>query len=269
MVASRQIALRGIEASQRGDSASAEMYFSSAIQACPEHDRAHAGYADVLWKRGARDLAIGHMEQAVRLSGGDPDLLVRLGRMHLEQGEHEAAIHRAEQAIRSNRELATAWLLQGDILRERAELDPALASYYRALSLQEHCCEAQLAVADIYLAQGRPQRALATLESLASRFGTGQIPAEVHRRQGVAQKALGRFDEAARSFVAAGLPGTSSEWAGELAEAQLLAGELSAARLTVAEGMRHAPDNPKLTRIASEIDRQQQRMAVRTSRDSS
>lgn len=267
MVASRQIALRGMEAAQRGDSATAEMYFSSAIQVCAEHDRAHAGYANTLWRRGARDLAIGHMEQAVRLSGGDPELLVSLGRMHLEQAELEAAMHRAEQALRSHRDLSIAWVLKGDIQREQADLDAALGSYHRALSLQENCCEAQLAVADIYLTQGRPQRALATLESLASRHLSGQVPAEVLRRQGMAQKALGRFDEAARSFVAAGLPGVDSDWTGELAEAQLLAGELSAARLTVAEGMRHAPDNPKLIRIASEIDRQQQRMAVRTSHD--
>ena len=100
VLSSRQIAMRGIDATQRGRWEEAESSFRSAIEMCPDYDRAHAGYAEALWQRGAKDLAITHQQRAVQLSGDDPELITRLGRMHHERGESAAAEHRVEQALR-------------------------------------------------------------------------------------------------------------------------------------------------------------------------
>lgn len=268
MLSSRQISMRGIDASQRGRWDEAEAAFRSAIERCPDYDRAHAGYAEALWQRGERDQAIAHQQRAVQLSGGDPEMTTRLGRMHLEQGEHAVAEHRAEQALRGNKELAVAWRLRGDVMRERGDLDDAIGCYHRALAIQAFYPEVQLALADTYQMQDRPQRALATLEVLTERYGPGKIPSEICERQGMAQKSLGRLEDAARSLLAAGSYADSPEIAFQLAEVQCQLGDLPAARLTVNAALRNSPNDSRLASLAAEIDRRQQRMAAQVFNES-
>ena len=210
VVAARQMTLRGTDALQRGHWEEAESIFASAIRQCPVDERARSGYAESLWQRGACDTAIVEMEQAVKLSGGNHELLVRLGEMRLARGDRDGAAACAEKALGAQRELATAWALQGDVLRAQGKLDDALASYHRALSCQAHQPRVQLAAAEIYRYQNRPQRALSTLESLADNYGPGQVPTEVLYLQGVAQKALRRYDDAVSSFAAASKQGAAT-----------------------------------------------------------
>jgi len=267
VLSSRQIAMRGIDATQRGRWDEAESAFRSAIEMCPDYDRAHAGYAEALWQRGAKDLAITHQQRAVQLSGDDPELITRLGRMHHERGESAAAEHRVEQALRGNKDLAAAWLLRGDVMRERGALDEAVGCYHRALVVQPFYPEVQLALADTYQLQDRPQRVLATLDVLAERYGPGKIPPEICERQGVAQKTLGRWEDAARSFLAAGTFMNSPDIAFQLAEVQCQLGDFTAARVTVGTALQNAPQDPRLVKLAAEIDRRQQRMAAQAMSD--
>ena len=120
--------------------------------------------------------------------------------------------------MRSRRDLASAWQLRGDVLRERGELDDSLGCYHRALGHQENSLDAQLAIADIYQMQRRPQRALATLEAAADRY-VSQVPAEICWRQGIAQKALGRYEDAVKSFLAGRTAPDTRQLAFELGEA--------------------------------------------------
>jgi tetratricopeptide (TPR) repeat protein len=104
-----------------------------------------------------------------------------------------------------------------------------LASFHRALTLQQQYPEVQLALAEIYSAQDRPQRALATLQSLIDSLPAEQVPVEVLAQQGLALRALGRHEDAARSLAqAAELGNPSAELLYELARTQLLAGDSAA-----------------------------------------
>src|SRR5688500_9485554 len=76
---SRQLSLQGMEAESRGMHQDAENCFASAIQACPHDERARGRYAESLWRRGARNEAVAHMEEAVRLSSQSPERIVQLG----------------------------------------------------------------------------------------------------------------------------------------------------------------------------------------------
>lgn len=275
MVASRQIALQGLNAKHLGNWTQAEASFRSALEVCPDHDRAHAGYAEALWQRGEWELALNHMQEAVRLSGGEPDLLVQLGKMHLDKGEYAAARHRIDQALAVRRDLPAAWKLRGDILRENGEIDEALGCYHRVLQLEVDHLDTQLAIADLYLAQNRAQRSLATLERAAERYVASQPPAQIGWRKGIAQKALGRYQDAIASFQAARGAVSQSEWAIALSEVQMLAGDLSAARLTLSESAltesafsETAPVGTlgeRIAQLAGEIDRRQQKLAANAS----
>jgi tetratricopeptide (TPR) repeat protein len=196
MAAARQLSRQGLDAQQRHDWQRAELLFAAAIVKSPADERAHYGYAESLWRRGNYAAAIASMEESVRLSGYDPERRVRLGTMYLATGDIRLALLQAERAIAANPQLSGAWALRGKAEHASGALHEALASFHRALSLAPEVTEVQLAVADIYALQNRPQRALATLQSLADQFPADQIPREVLERQALALRALGRPQDA-------------------------------------------------------------------------
>lgn len=194
----RRLSLQGLEAVQRGHWENAEALFAAAVIKCPHDERARCGYAESLWRRGAVPDAISHMEESVRLSGHDPERLVQLGNMYFGVGDFERSAEQARRAIAANQELASAWALRGDVLRAQGNRDEALASYHRALVYQEQFPGVQLAIADIYREENRPERSLATLHSLAANFPAGQAPPDLVARQASAMQALGRHHDADR-----------------------------------------------------------------------
>lgn len=259
VVEARQMSLRGMDALQQGKSDVAESCFANAIQANPADERAHVQYAELLWQRGAYDDAISHLERSIKLSGDDPTLLVRLGEMYLARGYVDRAWRQAEQAIQSNRQLACAWALRGDIHRQRGELNEALTAYHRSLSYEGQSPRIQLAVTAIYREQNRPQRALSTLEHLAENYAPGELPTELLVEQGLALKALGRYEDAADKLaLAAHRPQPDPEILYHLGEARLLAGDLANARLAVAAALSIAPYHAACRDLHGRIDQQQQ-----------
>ncbi len=257
VVEARQMSLRGLDAMQRGQHQEAEQLFAAAIKTCPVDERARRNYADLLWKRGEYGQAVKQMEEAVRLSGGDAGLLVQLGQMQLARGEHEAARQSAERAVAADRQRAAAWALLADTQRVALDLDRALASYHRALSLEEFQPHVQLAVADIYHQQNKPQRALATLSALADRYGPGQVPTHVLVKQGTTFKQLERFDDAAQSLATAlaqsgAHPDVNILY--ELADAQARAGDPANARLTLGIALQQAPQHGPSLQLLTALD---------------
>jgi tetratricopeptide (TPR) repeat protein len=203
LAAARRLSLQGLEAQQHGGWDQAEALFATAVQRGPGDERARCGYAESLWKRGAQDQAVAHMEEAVRLSGNDPERRVQLGGMYLYRGELPRADQQADLAIAANPQLAGAWSLRGQVLQAQGQRHEALASFHRALSYREPCPEAQLAMAEIYGQEHRPQRALATLQALTESYPPGQAPVEVLTREAFALRDLGRDADAARTLAQA------------------------------------------------------------------
>jgi tetratricopeptide (TPR) repeat protein len=177
--------------------------------------------------------------------------------MHLSQGNTELANRQAEQAIRANRKSPAAWALRGDILARQGELDKAMASYHRALSLQQHYPHVQLALAEIYQRNGRAQRVLSTLDSLVSQLPPDEIPQHVFYLQGLALKEVQRYDDAVAALSAAiRQHGPGVELLYHLSEAQLLSGDVTNARLAVRAALAHAPAHQPSHRLQDRISQQ-------------
>lgn len=255
----RQLSLQGMGAQQKGRWDEAEALYASAVTRCPTDERARCGYAESLWQRGAHDEAIAHMEEAVRLSGDDPERMVQLGNMYLALGQLDRAKTFADKAITANRHLAGAWALRGDIQRAQGQISDALASYHRTLSLQEHYPEVQFALSEMYSQQGRPQRALSTLQSLEDDFPPGQIPTNVLYREGLALRQLGRYQDAAKALAKASERGEpSAELLNELARTQMLAGDPASAALANAAALARDPNHAPSQQLKAELDSRQQ-----------
>lgn len=263
VVSARQMSLKGIDALQKGKLDDAEAMFADALRQNPTDERAHRHYAEVMWERGQQQAAIHHMEECIRLSGGDPTLLVQLGQMYLGQGNTEAAWDCATEAIDASGRLPCAWALRGDIYRKQGEFDLALESYHRALSEQAHYPHVQMAAAEIYRLQNRPQRALATLDSLAAQLRPEDTPPEVFYQQGLAYKAVGRYQDAILVLTAASRQSSPpADLFYHLAEAQHLAGNSANARLALQNALAQAPTHQPSLQLQDKIERQSQSMTA-------
>ena len=259
----RQLSLQARDAQQKGRWEQAEEFYAAAVARCPEDERARCGYAEALWQRGARLDAVAHMEEGVRLSGDDPERVIQLGKMYLERGELHRAAVQAEKAIAANRQLAAAWALRGDVQRAEGSRTEALASYHRALSYQPHYPEVQLALAEVHSQQGKPQRALASIQALADNYPAGQVPADVKHREGLALRSLGRFRDSAHCLaIAARQPNPSADLLYDLAQSQYLAGDQASARQSVAAALQQHPGHPLAQTLHRELSSRQGQMAA-------
>jgi len=258
----RQLAMQGKDAQQKGQWEKAESCFAEAVQRSPNDERARVGYAESLWNRGAQDLAVTHMTEAVKLSGHDPTLLVHLGQMHLALNNLPAATRIAERALASNKQMASAWALRGNVHRAAGQREEALADYHRALSAQPHYPEVQLALADIYAQQQRPDRALATLQSLADQFPPGSVPADLQFRQGLALRDLGRHQEAADAFAVAAQVQPHPDVLYELAQARSQLGDNGNAQLAVHRALQLNPQHQASLRLQGELVTRQQSLTA-------
>lgn len=267
VISARQMSLQGLEAIQQGEWQQAEAWFANAVQTNPVDERAHGQYAELLWRRGVQKEAIEHLEESVKLSAGDPKLLVRLGEMYLARGDADGAWRQAEQAIQANRQLACAWALRGDVARKRGNLQAALADYHRGLSYEGHCPHVQLALAEIYRRQNRPRRALSTLEILAEHYPPNEIPQELLLEQGLALKALGRHGRAVEVLAMAARQGEpSADLLFHLADAQLSAGDTASARLAVVAALTQQPTHEPSRELMAKIEQRQQQMTAAVER---
>jgi tetratricopeptide (TPR) repeat protein len=263
VIIARQMSLRGLDSLQQGKPDEAEAWFANAIKTNAVDDEAHMHYAELLWQRDQHDAAIDHLERAVTLSGGDATLVVRLGEMYLARGDAERAWRQAEGAIQSDRQLACAWALRGDVRRSQGRLSEALADYHRSLSYVDHCPHVQLALASIYREQNRPRRALSTLDSLAEQYPPDGRPQDLLIEQGLALKALGRHENAVSLLAQAVQRGNpSTELLFHLAEAQLLAGDMTNARLALVAALAQEPTHGPSNQLRGKIDEQQQRLTA-------
>ncbi|MEO1618476.1 MAG: tetratricopeptide repeat protein [Planctomycetota bacterium] len=181
----------------------AEQLFSEALTLSDGDDRAHRGIAETLWNRGETELAIKHMELAVKRSGSDPRLIGRLGEMYLEIGRLEEAESRCNVALASARDLPEVWTLRGDCLTARGNRTDALAAYHRALALQPGLVETKLRVAEIYLENDQYDRLLATLDQIDPVGDENQTPVRVHMLRGIAMRNLQRPELATKHFAKA------------------------------------------------------------------
>jgi tetratricopeptide (TPR) repeat protein len=261
-IAARRLSGQGFQAMHDGRWDIAETLFTDALSVSNSDDRAHWGLAESYWERGERDLAIEHMEKAVRLSAGDPKLVQRLGRMYLDVGRIEDADQHSLWALQLNRDSEDVWALRGDCLRAAGNDTKALAAYHRALALRPDFQEVQLQAAEIYQAQGRFDRVLATLDRLQDGVGIEATAPRVDMLQGVAMRQLGRHEQAKQCFLRAAAkdPKIASPHL-ELAALALHWGQVDAAQVSLSKAM-------NLNRLSGlegqrwrELQQQQQRLA--------
>ena len=253
----RGLSLRGFDALQQRKYQDAESLFVEALRRSPNDERAQQGYAEVLWVREQHAAAVEHMTKAVMLSGSNPDLMVRLGQMYLEQGDYERARENAEAALRERRDDPTAWALKADVHRGCGQTDDAISCYQRALVYRPDWPEVQVTVADLYRLSKRPQRALATLDRISDQRSETQVPPRAYLVRSQVLSDMGEREAAIMCLrsSAARLAPDQSELLYEFAAQQFELGDLVESRLCLGRVLQRDPNNTTAQQLQSELDR--------------
>lgn len=191
VVAARELTRQGMASMVKSRWDEAEKKLWQAVRACPQDCTARQHYAEVLWHQGERAEALEQLTQAIKMSDGvTADSYVRLGEMHLALHQPAAAARYADQALRADISSPRAWQLWGQLLAEEKRWDESLSAYQRVLSLEPENMTARLAMANIYLQQQRPQRALATVDAVAANRPLNDLPSEWWKLKGAALLAM-------------------------------------------------------------------------------
>jgi tetratricopeptide (TPR) repeat protein len=196
------------------------------------------------------------MSEALRLSGRNPEYAIQLGEMNLELGEYGAAKTIALDVLSGNRNHARAWALLGDTHRAENEWGIARECYHRALLIRSDYPRVQLSIAEIYRKQGRPERALSTLDRMTDLHNTVRDDPEHMFLRGLTFADLNRPQEAASLLAKAAerLPSDQVDRHLEILESQHRMGELVQARITLGRLMAEHSNNPRVQTARSVLD---------------
>lgn len=176
----------------------------------------------------------------------------------------DEAFQQADLAVQTDRQMADAWALRSDVLRQQGKTQPALDSYHRALSYSPHDQRLGLEVAELYRELNRPRRALLVLQGLTKQYEPGHEPPRLLVLQGLALKALGRYDDALEQLRLArrgAVP--TADVLFQMAELELRAGNVDSAWRDAVEAGRRGADREATDALLARIEANGPRLSTR------
>jgi tetratricopeptide (TPR) repeat protein len=223
---------------QAGQWERAETLLRQGLETSPDNAEIRHQLAEALWHRGSANEAMSHIAAAARLEPASGPLAVRAGEMALASGAYESALDRAEDAIRLDPRLASAWALRGRAFQKLKNSDRALADLQRSLVFDPDNSATLLEVATIYRSLGEPARCLTTLHHLNDTYSLGDEPQEALMLEGLTLMDLKRPHEAAEVLLAATHRGpANADVLFHLAQAQSAAGQYTDATSTAQQAL--------------------------------
>lgn len=244
LVMSRQLSQQGVSAMERGNWARADELLAQAVKVFPQDAEARYHYAEALWQRDDRAAALEQIGKALQLAPDDPKILLRGAHMRIAMDQVPEATALLDKAIDADSKNPAVWALRGRLRAKSGELGESLADYQRALGYRPDDRLTLLELAEVYRRLNRPQRALATLQTLSDTYPPGEESPQVLYLTGLAYSALERYPEAVDWLNLARSRGpTSTHLLYWLADAQLKAGQQSDARQTAAQLMAIDPSH--------------------------
>lgn len=268
IASARQWANGGLEAFHNGKLDQAKGLFSRAAEQEPDDVSVRANLARTLFKSGDTQQAISELQQAVDLSRNDPRLLVELGEMYLSAGHWIPARRQVELARNIDHHNPAVWVLSGKTHKAKGDYDKALADFQKALGYAPDAPGVQMHIVNTYQKMGQPLRALSSVEQLLSQQPADALPEEAVIAKGVALMKLDQHSHAIETLQSASeKKNASSEVFVRLSQAQLLAGQISQARLTLNRGKAAFPRLAVFDQLVNELQTAEQRVAQADSRN--
>jgi tetratricopeptide (TPR) repeat protein len=251
----QELATQGRSAADAGQWEQGESLLRKAVEVTPDDALSRRYLAESLWRRGAFEDALVHIDAAVQADPANAAAAVRAGEMHLATRSFELAIARANQAIRIDPKLPPAWALRGRAHWHLNHMERALADLHRALELAPNDRDVLVDTAGLYRQIGQPTRCLTTIHRLIDTYPPQQVSQQALLLEGLTLKELGRGRQALESLASANRAGPpNADVLCQLAEVYLSLGEFDAATLAAKDALavdaNHAASQTVLTRLA-------------------
>ncbi|WP_347242763.1 tetratricopeptide repeat protein [Thermogutta sp.] len=240
---SRLLSQQAHYALQRGDLQEADRLLVQALRTCPTDVEARANYARVLWQCNKREEALQQLQMALDSAPQNPDLHVQMAEFLVELGRLDQAERHARSAIAVAPKSPAAWLIQGRIALMKNRPDEALGAFYRVLGLRPDDRDALHWIAEAYRVKGDWEQVLAVRQRILQGYSPGDEPPEQLAALGEAYRMLGRYADAAATYLqAAQRSRDSAPYLALAAECYAQAGNTDAAqRLTAQIQPQQAP----------------------------
>jgi tetratricopeptide (TPR) repeat protein len=255
LVLSRQLSQQGVGAMERGNWARADELLAQAVKVFPQDAEARYRYAEVLWQRQQRAAALEQSDKALSLAPDDPKILLQAAQMRIATDHVSEASDLIDRAIGADPNNPAVWTLRGRLRHKAGQLPDALGDYHRALGFRPDDRDTLLEVAEVYRQLNRPERALATLQTLCETYPPGEERPQVLYLTGLAYSATGRYVDAIEAFSLARSRGTATPdllyW---LADAQFKAGRQNDARQTASELLALEPTHRRAVALLQRLD---------------
>jgi tetratricopeptide (TPR) repeat protein len=157
--------LRGRSAFDAGSFEVAAEEFEKALAAEPDSVRARLNLASALAQIDRVDEAVGHLEEVIRVTRGNPTAYYNLALLQDRKGQTGLALENYRQAVSYAPEDAEMRLALADSLRQADLAEEALVQYGRAVALDPALEFAWVGEADALARLGRFEEALNRLET--------------------------------------------------------------------------------------------------------
>jgi Flp pilus assembly protein TadD len=203
LAAAQDLSQQGIAAVESGDWDRAASLLRQSLATAPGDCESRRYLAESLWQSGAREEALVQIETAAQSSEADAALALRAGEMLLAADSTAAALNRANQVIRLDPKLPSAWTLRGRVYSRMNQFDRALADLHRALELRPQDREVLYDIANLYRATGQPSCCLVVVQQLLDTYLPGEEPQQVLLLEGATLAELNRGAQAIQSLLAA------------------------------------------------------------------
>lgn len=198
--ASRQISRNGSEWAGRGKSTEAIASFQEAIRIWPSDIRNYLELAKQYAALEQHAAATATLGQGLKYDQNNVDVRLQLAHSLAAQGFGDAAHEQLNEVLRTDKELAAAWLLRAKIHHQQGRYDEALADAYQAEARQQVDNELLELLCQVYFCQGRPHRAWSIVQRLNSQYPSGQRPAHLMVLEAEALCQMNRKREALQSL---------------------------------------------------------------------
>lgn len=243
---------------QNGKLSQARAFFNRAASQSPQDVVARVNLARADARLGNLNEATEHLRSAIELEPDDDELHVELGEFYFEAAQRTKSAESVDRALSLNPRSARAWGLKGKLSHASGNFQQALSEYQRSLSYSSshgrNDDQIQMLMVQLYQQLGKPTRALSTVEQLLSRYPRDRQPEPALLAKATTLMTLDQPGPATDVLaIACNRPDASLESFLRLGEAQLINGQRTQAKQTLALARQQYPDEPVLVQLAQEL----------------
>ncbi|MDJ0662162.1 MAG: tetratricopeptide repeat protein [Crocosphaera sp.] len=164
------IAKKAIEATQKGDFAKAEAYWTQLVEEFPNNPAVWSNRGNARVSQNKLEVAIDDFSQAIELAPDAPDPYLNRGTALEAQGKYEAAIADYNRVLELNPQDAMAYNNRGNAESGEGDWEKALTDYQKAVEIAPNFAFARANAALVYYQMGKKGEAITEMRNLVRKY---------------------------------------------------------------------------------------------------